>query len=187
MNDLVVSGEHYPTCPNCDLELNPWSMREPNPSHCPRCAYDLNTIDLTDALIDPTTEKQRKGLREKIDLLKMLRNWGQAYERLVGERGVDWSLPHEYLQEVAENMLPYLDRLRKTEYLTSGDIADLGIFFAEQCGKLIVAIEQEEDLLRLTGGWTDREQEIKDYWQERFSKSYGLTFQQYLQVSMRNE
>ncbi len=100
------------------------------------------------------------------ELMMMLTNWSNAYQRLVDEDGINWELPHLFMEEVALQMLPYINRLRITGAIGNDDFRKLSEFFWEELEKLIVILDQEEDLMRLTGQWSDREQEIKEYWEE---------------------
>jgi hypothetical protein len=173
MTDLtVVSDKPGYHCPRCELEYEP-DVINIDP-YCGRCAYDIGgTIDITDVPIDPDAEKRKAGQVGKADLMLMLENWSRAFIRVIDEKGVDWSSPHEYMQEVAEQMLPYIGRLKDEGYLTAEDVRELGDFFTEQLAAIIAKLEQEEDLMRLTGRWDDNEQEIKEYWQERLCKAHG--------------
>lgn len=185
--ELQKGGGPYPHCWRCNIELNPFIVDVHLRKHCPRCGYDLTIIDVGQGIVDPEELKRRVGLNEFCDLLQILHNWAVAYKRQVEQNGVDWSLPHEYLQEVAEQMLPYIARLRQTEYIDQEHLTALSENFWSYAREIVQELEQEESLMRLTGRWTDDEQEIKDYWQEQFSKANGLTFQQFLSLPMRNE
>jgi hypothetical protein len=153
--------------------------------HCPRCGYDLTIIEISTEICTPTQLKRKQAEKELLDLHKMLANWGTAYKRLVDESGVDWSHPHEFLQEVVEHMFPWIARLRESDNFTAQDMGSLSDAFEYECSQLIIKLEQEEYIMRLTGRWTDDEQSIKEYWEKEWPK--GIPFAKYVQLSMRNE
>jgi hypothetical protein len=101
------------------------------------------------------------------DLCLILDNWTGGYIRLLDERGVDWSTPHEFLEEFFHMMCPYIDHLHKTGNTRPDLMKELGAKFVQCMGQIIEKCDQEEYVLRLTGGWTDNEQEIKEHWQDK--------------------
>jgi hypothetical protein len=144
-------------------------------------------VTLSEDLVVEGAEKVEAGTKEVQDLIQMLRNWAQPYIRLIAECGVDWSSPHSFLDEYATQMLPYIARLLKAGYISKEGVLDIADEFAKQVQDLIAQLDAEEDLMRLTGQWTDNEQEIKDYWEKRLSKTHGLTFKQNVSLPMRDE
>lgn len=174
MNELVVKGQ-YPQCPRCYLVLDPFVDCAPLDGYCPRCAYDIfGTIDVDmGELIDPAAEQRKAGEREFDLLVKMIHNWRDAYVRLVSQDGVNWSLPHEFFQEFADQMVPYVARLKATGYATPILMQRMGDEITWAIQAVIAANDVEEDLMRLTGQWTDKEQEIKEYWMEQAKKLGG--------------
>jgi hypothetical protein len=166
MTDLtVVSGEPGYHCPRCELEYDPIVINiDP---YCRRCAYDIGgTINVGEDLVTEEQAKQSAGAVAKADLIKMIDNWADGFERVLGD-GVNWSLAEEFSMEIIEQMLPYIDRLRKEGYLKAQDIKDLGNHFGERMEQFAQLLEQNEELMRLTGRWDDNEQEIKEYWQKK--------------------
>lgn len=113
------------------------------------------------------TEITVKGGREFADLLLMLDSWTAAYIRVLDEEGCDWSSPHEFLQEFFEHMLFYIARLRETGHATPDRMIAIGEKLVESVQGIVTKCEQEEDLMRLVGRWTDKEQDIKDYWKDK--------------------
>jgi hypothetical protein len=87
---------------------------------------------------------------------------------------VNWSLVDEFAREVIDQMFPYIARLKGEGYISGGDVADIGNHFGAKVSKLTQALEQNEELMRLTGQWDDNEQEIKEYWQNALGKLYEL-------------
>ena len=179
-NDLTIVKPKY-HCYRCNIEHNEYEQI------CPRCGIDLTIITISDEITTDEQQRQRTGKKETSDLKLMLRNWARAFRNHIKEKGVDWSIPHELLEEYGTMMVPYIGRLLVEKYIDNDDIIEIGAEFAEQVESLVVCLEQEEDLLRLTGQWTDNEQEIKEYWEGRFSTSNGCSIQQYVQLPMRNE
>lgn len=170
------------TCPRCDLVMDGFNIRfELAEGHmvCPRCArivddlYDQTVVEGR-ALTDP--QKRTTGERELRDLMKILRNWERGYIGKISEDGIDWSMPHEFFQEIWDFMLPYVKRLKDTGYTSPGLMREVGDQIIESIRNIIMALAGEEDLMRLTGRWTDDEQEIKEYWQGRAKQLGGTLF-----------
>ena len=186
MSDLVKhSGINYEHCYKCCLQLTP--DLETTDGHCPRCGYDLTIIDIGQELATEQQLKQRQAVREMMDLQIMLGNWAGAFINQTKEKGVDWSLPHEFLEEVWNHMMPWMTRLVQSEYFGKEEVAETMAAFDHEMGKLVRELDQEESILRLTGQWSDSDQEIKDYWESMLQKSHGISFSKYLQLPMRNE
>jgi hypothetical protein len=117
------------------------------------------------------SEIENQRIVEEFEALCLiLDNWCSGYLRLVDEHGCDWSLPHEFFQEFFEQMCPYIDRLHKTGHSRPHLMRSIGEKLLEAMQKIISRCEQEEDLLRLTGQWSDNEQDIKDHWCEEAKK-----------------
>lgn len=170
-NNLPAVREARYQCPRCLIELEPGEQD----GHCPRCAYDIGgTIDISEDLVDPQVEKDRAGAKEFSDLMMMLENWCNGYKRIVWEKGADWSLPHEFLQEFAEQMVPYIARLRNTGYSTPERMAAIGEKIVTMLNELIEAIQQEEDIARLSGTWTDQDEQFKLEWMEQLQLTQRL-------------
>lgn len=168
--EIAVRGDLY-RCPRCHIEIEPGI----NNGYCPRCAYDIaGTIDVSDDLVDPQAEKDKAGAREFLDLMMMLDNWCKGYIRIVREKGVDWSLPHEFFQEFTEQMVPYITRLRDTGYATPERMLAIGDKVTDMLADLIEAVQQEEDIMRLTGKWNDQEEAIKLEWMEKMKITQRL-------------
>jgi len=170
-NYLAVRQPKY-RCPRCEFELDEAII---NDGFCPRCAYDIaGIITLSEDLVDPQAEKEKAGMLAFHELTNILDNWCSGYLRVISERGVDWSLPHEFFQEFHDLMVPYITRLKKTGYSTPERMSAIGQKVVDTLHKLIEAIQQEEDLMRLTGQWNDQEEEIKIEWMDRMKKVQGL-------------
>jgi len=186
MNELQKVGE-VSHCPKCLYQFIEGTVDARPHGHCPRCAYDLTIIDITDTLATDEQLKKMAGMRELCDLMQMLRNWSTAYQRWVGENGVDWSSPHEFLEEYGMQMAPYVARLLQTGYIDKESVLQLGSYFRHEMDKLIVVIEAEEDLMRLTGRWGDDEQEIKEYWMARTGTAIGCSTAAKVELPMRDD
>jgi hypothetical protein len=170
-NSLIVREDRY-RCPRCEIELE-WGII--NNGYCPRCAYDIRgTIDISDGLVDPQVEKDKAGQREFNDLVLMLDNWLGGYKKLIQRKGVDWSLPHEFFQEFADHMVPYISRLKKLGYSTPERMRAIGDKVVDALHEMIQAIQQEEDLMRLTGQWDDEEETIKLEWMGKMGMAERL-------------
>ena len=115
-----------------------------------------------------------KVFRAFHDLNLMLVNWTNGYLRLLAERGVDWSAPHEFFEEFFLQMCPYIERLRVTGNTRPDLMRGIGDTLLECLREIIIRCEQEEDILRLTGRWTDEEQKIKEYWATELSQLGGV-------------
>ncbi len=162
--DLVVREQRY-QCPRCYIELEPG---EPYDGYCPRCAYDIKgTIDISEDLVDPEKLKEKAGIKEFETLMLMLDNWMKGYRDIVWEKGCDWSIPHEFFQDFVEHMVPYITRLQKTGYATPERMLAIGDKVTDMLNKLIEACQQEEDVMRLGGTWSEQEEQIKLYWQDK--------------------
>lgn len=169
-DSLIVRQPRY-RCPRCDIELEPGI----SDGYCPRCAYDIHgTIDISEDLVDPQVQKDRAGAKEFATLMLMLDNWLKGYKKLIREEGVDWSLPHEFFQEFYELMTPYIARLRENGYATEDRMKAMGEKVVECLNDMIECIQQEEDVMRLTGQWTDKEEAIKLEWLEQMNITQRL-------------
>lgn len=178
--DVTTTKDKY-HCYKCYLQHDEHEMI------CGRCGNDLTIITLSEELTTEDHHKQVAGKKELQDLKLILRNWAGAFKTLIDEKGVDWSVPHEFLEEYGTCMLPYVSRLLQTGYVGRECVIDLAAEFQEQIKGLILRLEQEEAVLRLTGQWTGDEQENKEYWEERFSKAHGCSIESLLSLPMRNE
>jgi hypothetical protein len=121
--------------------------------------------------VEPQQIEERHGREEVFaDLRQMLDNWCAGYLRLLDEGGIDWSAPHCFFEEFFHMMCPFIDRLHRTGNTTRVLMKGIGDKLVETMIRIVEKCQQEEDLLRLTGGWTDAEQEIKEYWEEEIAK-----------------
>lgn len=172
INEMLPEIREVVQCPKCEIHMDGHIVRKVD-GLCPRCCYEIDdTIDVPgDDLVDVETEK---GNKEFCDLMLMLNNWCDGYIRLITERGVDWSIPHEFLQEFGEQMIPYIARLRELGYVSQDRMLTIGDIVQDCLRKLIEAIEQEEGLMRLTGQWNEQEEEIKKYWEKKLGRSFEL-------------
>ena len=118
----------------------------------------------------------RSVRKEFEDLCLMLNNWTAGYLRVLDERGVDWSVPHEFFDEFFHMMCPYIDHLHRTGNTRPELMLDIGATLVVCMERIVERCQQEEDILRLTGGWTDNEQEIKEHWEEE-NKNLSCRFQ----------
>lgn len=167
-------------CPRCYLIIDGLDIRivpcDDGTWRCPRCATELEygsdiggesctDIILRDDVDDPKIE------REFNDLMMMMQNWANAYIKYMDrKRECDWSTPHEFFEEFFHQMCPYIDRLHKTGNSRPDLMKGIGNKLVEVMEQIVLKCEQEEDLMRLTGRWSDGEQEIKDYWHEKTKK-----------------
>jgi len=120
---------------------------------------------ITTEIINPETDHLTTvGVQEFHDLMLMLDNWGSGYLRLAAE-GVDWSLPHEYFEDFTDQMVPYIMRLKVEGYATPERLRAIGDKILDNMNVLITFMQTEEDVLRLGGKWSDKDQEIKEYWE----------------------
>ncbi len=122
-----------------------------------------------------------------LDLIQMVGNWATAFINLTTEKGVDWSFPHELVEEIGTQMMPWIARLVQSGYFSKDEVSLVTATIDHEVGKLIRTLESEEDVLRLTGQWDEKEQDIKDHWNERFQKAHGIEFKAYIQLPMRDE
>ena len=168
MDKLTVVSDIAYYCPKCNLQYEP-DVVNIDP-HCGRCGYDIGgTIDITEVPATKEEEKRRAGQKGKAEMFLMIDNWFKGYIRVMGDT-VNWSFAEEISVEIIEQMIPYIDRLRKEGYIDQEDVKDIGNHFAQRMQDFVGILEQNEELMRLTGQWDDNEQEIKEYWQEKLGK-----------------
>lgn len=166
MSEIVVHIEKdYHHCLKCCLKLDEYV--EFADGHCPRCAYDLTIIDTNELPATDDQLKKRQGEKELYDLLQMVRNWAKFHSKYITEHGIDWSAPHELIEMIGQQMMPWIGRLVQTGYFGKDEVAKIGAQVDYEVTQLIGQLEAEEDILRLTGQWSDSEQETKDYWQKK--------------------
>jgi len=131
----------------------------------------MNSIELRErALQDALVQKAFA------DLVLILDNWMAGYLRVLAERGIDWSAPHEFFEEFFHMMCPYIDHLHRTGNTRPGLMRSIGTKLIECLQQIIDVCQQQEDVMRLTGGWTDNEQEIKEHWEwetQKIASSVG--------------
>jgi len=150
---MALAIQEFEHCPRCGIEISVRCQVSKTPDgFCPRCAYDIDgTIDITadyGELVDPEKEKEWKGQQEFNDLMNMLTNWSDGYIKIIMRETIDWSLPHEFLQEFAEQMVPYIARLRETGYATQERMRAIGETVENCLCNIIQVLEAEEGLLR---------------------------------------
>lgn len=146
-------------CWRCQLELvGPDELMK---VICPRCgvALDENTdegiVDMND----------RRCWQAAKDLVLIFNNWKNAYIKLLDERQqADYSLLNDFILEIIEQAFPYMHRLSQ-----EGMIHAPGKEYVAECvnaavGEIYTACTQWEHLQRLTGSWTDDEEEFKQHW-----------------------
>lgn len=178
-DQIVVADEHPEHCYRCCLQLTNDVKPQTYDGHCPRCGYDLTIIDISEELATEEQLKAKRGEREMYDLIQMVHNWGKAQRRYIDRVGVDWSAPHDMIQDIGEMMMPWIARLVQAGYFGKGNVSSISAIVDHEVEKLIHKIEAEEDILRLTGQWSENEEEIKKYWEEKLPIIRKL--------SMRNE
>ena len=181
MNDLQVL--HTTRCGHCameiDLFINP-PQSEEGQAVCGRCCRPLDlSAAQTKELTLHVDHLEKAGEKEFSDLMMMLDNWGKGYMNIAKE-GIDWSLPHELFEDFTDKMVPYIARLGECGYSTTERMEAIGAKIVEVIGVLIDFMQTEEDVLRLGGAWTDKEQDIKEYW-EKEGESLNANFR----ISMR--
>lgn len=159
--------ERYDHCYRCCLQMTPEIQREVRGGICPRCGYDQTIIDISEEIATEEQLKDRQAQKELYDLLQMVSNWGKAYRRSVDERGIDWSAPHEFVQELGDMLMPWVARLVQAKYFKRDEVQKIGAVIDHEVEQLFIQLEQSEELMRLSGEWNDEEQEIKDYWEEK--------------------
>jgi hypothetical protein len=163
------------------MEFDPYANPLEADGVCGRCGRPVDTEKAhSKELILEADHFNFVGDREFDDLMMMLDNWGRGYMNLARE-GVDWSLPHELFEDFTDKMVPYIIRLKETGYGTPDRMIAIGNKVVEVMDKLIKYLQSEEDVLRLGGAWTDKEQEIKEYWEKK-----GERVNAYLSVQMPN-
>jgi len=170
-NEWLPEIREQETCPKCELVMDGYIVHKED-GLCPRCCYEID--DTIDMEITDVVSEDQKGAGEFCDLILILNNWCDGYLRLVTESGVDWSLPHEFLEDFTDQMCPYIARLQSLGYANSDRMLQVGDIVKDCIAKIISALEQEEYLLRLTGRWDDKEEKIKEYWQERIGSSFKV-------------
>lgn len=160
---------HKEECPKCMIVIDEWSCPLTPDGLCPRCGYDIrNTITIED--LSPSEKEKRKAFKEFHDLCLMLKNWSMGYVRVMDEQNdPDFSSPHDFMLEVGEQMAPYLARLDKMGYVTEELKSMIREAYFAAMDRIINKVHELEYLKRLTGEWSEKDQEIKDYWEEKTS------------------
>jgi hypothetical protein len=185
MNELIKAGE-VSHCPKCLYQFIEGTV-EARPAICPRCAYDLTIIDITDALVTPEELLKQAGQKEVGDLMTMMENWSKAHRRAIVELGLDWSAPHEYMEDIFAIMMPYLGRLKQAGYISQEDGEKVFAYMAHQLERIVLTNGAAEEKLKLEGKWNEKEQGIKDYWDKRLQKESGVRITHILSLPMRTE
>jgi hypothetical protein len=185
MTELQKVGE-VSHCSKCLYQFIEGTV-EARPANCPRCAYDLTIIDITDALVTKEELRNQAGMREISDLMKMMENWSKAHRRVIVEEGLDWSAPHEYMEDIFTIMMPYLGRLKQAGYIGQKEGERVLAYMAHQLERIVLTNGAAEEKLKLEGKWDAKEQEIKDYWDQRLQKESGVRIAHILQLPMRYE
>lgn len=120
-------------------------------------------VDLVD--LSPEELEKRRSWVAAVDLAKVFTNWGDGYCRLLDERQeADYSLVNDFCTEVMEHAVMYMARLLAEEILQSDGLAYVREVLNAQTLRVIDTCVQYEDLQRLTGRWSDTDQETKEYW-----------------------
>jgi hypothetical protein len=134
---------------------------------CGRCLRPVD-VDLAHSkeLVTEADHLRQAGEKEFSDLMMMLDNWGKGYLNIAKE-GIDWSLPHELFEDFTDQMVPYIIRLGDCGYSTPERMVAIGDKVVEVMRVLIDFMQSEEDVLRLGGVWSDKDQEIKEYWEKK--------------------
>ncbi|GAG36485.1 unnamed protein product [marine sediment metagenome] len=110
-------------------------------------------------------DDERRGWIAAKDLAKIFINWGKGYVRLIEEsQEADYSLVESFAVEVMDQAGPYMSRL-----LATGAIHEAGMNWVKhQCADatemILKACGVYEDLQRLTGTWSDFDEETKNEW-----------------------
>ena len=165
MNEIVKSGDHqYDHCYKCCLQLTP--QVEFGDGHCPRCGYDLTIIEISTSLATEEQLREKQASKEMYDLILMVQNWAKFHKGYVSENGIDWSAPHELVEMIGMQMMPWIARLVQVGYFGKEQVAQISAVIDKEVAELIQQLEAEEDILRLTGQWSDSEQAIKEHWTE---------------------
>lgn len=179
MHDVIEHpGTDYAHCYKCCLQLTP--DVEFASGICPRCGYDLTIIDIGTEVATEEQLKKKRAQQEMYDLILMVQNWGNAQRRYIGEAGVDWSAPHDLVEEIGTMMMPWIARLVQAGYFGKDEVRQITAVVDMEMEALIICIQAEEDIMRLTGQWGDNEQEIKDYWAKKlpFVRQLSMRSQQ---------
>ena len=167
MSNIVPSGDqNYEHCYKCCLQLTPEMRHRAHDGYCPRCCHDLTIVDICELPVTPEQLKDKQSQKEMYDLVQMVQNWAKFHKDYVATNGVDWSAPHELVEIIGMQMMPWIARLVQTGHFTKEHVAQISVVIDREVEELVVQLEAEEDILRLTGQWSDREQEIKDYWKK---------------------
>ena len=182
MSELQVI--HTTRCGHCGMEIdtiiNPPESDDQGRAICGRCCRPLDFgASQTKEVTLRAEYLEKAGEKEFADLMMMLDNWGKGYMNIARE-GIDWSLPHELFEDFTDQMVPYIARLGECGYSTTERMESIGSKIVEVIETLIHFMQSEEDVLRLGGAWTDKEQEIKEYW-EKEGESLNANFR----ISMR--
>ena len=69
--------------------------------------------------------------KEVRDLMRMAVNWRRGYESWLTGDGDDYVF-EEYLNEMTTHLLPYINRLRQTGYMSEKDVSAMTFFYLEQ-------------------------------------------------------
>lgn len=141
---------------------------------CPRCGVDLDLI-VECGEESPEQREDRKKWIAALDLEKIWTNWVNGYGRLMVERqDPDYSLVHEFATEVMEYSFPYIQRLK----LPQDCMSYLRQVLNNLTESLLSTCYQLEDIQRLTGQWSDRDEENKRDWLKQLgftNKLLGFT------------
>jgi hypothetical protein len=137
--------------------------------------------------VTPEELLRQAGKREIMDLMTMMENWSKAHRRVIVESGLDWSAPHEYMEDIFTIMMPYLGRLKQAGYIDQEDGERVLAYMAHQLERIVLTNGAAEEKLKLEGKWNEKEQGIKDYWDKRLQKESGVRIAHILSLPMRTE
>jgi len=118
------------------------------------------------SLVTQEQLKNKQAQNEMYDLVQMVQNWAKFHKGYINENGVDWSAPHELVEMIGMQMMPWIARLVQAGYFGKEEVAQIGAVVDKEVGEIIAQLEAEEDIMRLTGQWSDNEQSIKEHWQK---------------------
>jgi hypothetical protein len=130
--------------------------------HCPRCAYDTETIEIGESGV---SEEDRRSWIAACDLGLMYFNWARGYIRLMSEScEADYSSLDDFMVDVMEQSFPYLHRLVQEKILTKDGLAYVRSCANEATILLLTACIEWEERQRIEGTWGDKDDEYKEYW-----------------------
>jgi hypothetical protein len=179
---LVKEGDvQYEHCYRCCLQLTP--EVETGDGHCPRCGYDLTIFEVATSLATEEQLVEKQASKEMYHLCLMVQNWAKFHKGYVSSNGVDWSAPHELVEMIGMQMMPWIARLVQTGAFKKEHVQQISAVIDKEVEELIAVLEAEEDILRLTGQWSDNEQSIKEYWKEKMGGFSALPMRNFKRIA----